>query len=325
MIRTFDWRDLPLLHRLRDQGICLDSQLAFTRGPKPWLYLLKDVFVPWVNVVTLVSRQAGSEDQAVLGQFIHRDEMPHAQMSYIGPASAINEPSSQRLLDALSKSAGERGVRNLVAAVDEDSPAFESLRRAGFHIYTRQTIWCLEGERRADIPRMDRRWRMENGGDDAAIFSLYLSLVPGLVQQVEPPPGKSGHGLVHWREGELLGYLNVDYGPIGIWVQPYIHPAIEDLDELLAGYMAQMTDRRGRPLFFVERSYQSWISASLECNDFRRHSHQAVMVKRLAVGLKRRVFNQLPALEGTSPGMTAPFTGWMKAKSYQGLIKSKDE
>jgi len=46
MIRELDWRDLPLLHRVRDRGICPDSQLAFTRGANAFQNALLDVFIP---------------------------------------------------------------------------------------------------------------------------------------------------------------------------------------------------------------------------------------------------------------------------------------
>jgi len=151
-------------------------------------------------------------------------------------------------------------------------------------------------------------WRLESSADTVAITGLYANLVPALVQQVEPPPANHEQGLVHWRQGELLGYLGVNSGPRGVWVQPYFHPAAEDPERLLAQALEEIPDRRTRPLTMCVRSYQSWMTAPLHDLGFEARADQAVMVKRLAVNLRQMQPALMPALEGTLPKPTAPFT-----------------
>ncbi len=306
MIRPFDWRDLALLRRVRDRGLCLDAQLAFTRGPHILGNALREALAPGRSACTLVARPEG-DGIAALGQFVQRGEEPHAKLAFLGPVEALEQDIGGQLLDALAHVAGERGAHNLIADVDESSPAFEGLRRAGFAIYARQRVWRLADQREALTPP-DAVWRMEAPHDGHAIRSLYLNLVPGLVQQVEPSPSRTAGGLVYWREGELLGYLDVERGPRGIWVHPYFHPAVEHIERLLAGLLALLHPEDRRPLFVCVRSYQSWLNDPLARLGFEPWVDQAVMVKRLTAAVRRPALAALPAIEGTRPEPTAPFS-----------------
>ncbi len=307
MIRPFDWRDLGLLHRARDQGLCLDSQLAFTRGSNTLQTLLLDMITPGRSACTFVARPDENEDQEAIGQILHRAGESLARLSFIGPVDAIASPSSIRLLDALSHAAGERGAHHLIAEVDEQSPIFERIRRAGFAIYARQRIWRLEGNPDLEHLPKSKAWRSETDSDESSINHLYLNIVPALVQQVELPPRVDRGDFVHWNEGELLGYLDIERGSLGVWVDPYFHPAVENLDDLLVGFLASYTDNQKRPLYIPVRSYQGWIGHALERIGFEAYSDQALMVKRLAAAVRKPAISPLPAVEGTHPEPTTPF------------------
>ena len=199
---------------------------------------------------------------------------------------------------------GEHGAPSLIAEVDERSEAFEHLRSAGFAIYVRQRIWQLDEIEQEFESAEGDIWRLESSEDRSAAQSLYHNIVPGLVQQVEPPPTRPGHNLVYWREGELLGYLDIERGSLGTWIQPYFHPAVEGFQGLLGAYLKEV--RRDRPVYVCVRSYQSWMSRPLERLWFEPAVDQAVMVKRLAIGVRSQVASPLPAVEGTYPEPTAP-------------------
>lgn len=316
MIRSFGWRDLSLLHRLRDRGLYLDSQQALSHGPHTLTNALLGAFSPAGSACTLVARPSDRAELPAVGQVLRRNGDPLFRLTFFGPEEAMSQSSGAALLEALCQAAGARGARNLVAEVDEESQVFESLRRAGFAIYARQRIWrlCLPEDGKTSHAAMDeaeeraaRVWRPESSSDIPAIHLLYVDLVPAMVQQIEPPPGRDGRGLVHWREGELLGYLDIGRGPLGIWIQPYFHPAAGSPDDLLAGSMRQLGDSRHRPLYMCVRSYQGWMNGPLERLGFAMGPSQAVMVKRLAIPLRRPVLASLPALEATRPEPTAPF------------------
>jgi hypothetical protein len=312
MIRSFDWRDLPLLHRIRDRGLCLDSQLAFTRGPNVLQYALLDMLGPGRTAHTFVGRPGG---QASIAQVLLPPGRNVAHIAFVSPAEMLEHSQGAEMLEAMARAGAEHGAHGLIAEVDEHSPAFESLRRFGFAIYSRQRIWRLSADSEAPAPAPEPAteehtvlWRPAAPADEPAINSLYLNLVPALVQQVEPPPIRHGHDMVHWHQAELLGYLSFDGGPRGIWIQPYFHPGAEDPDRLLGTLLSDLEDRRQRPLYVCVRSYQSWMTAPLHALGFEALTDQAVMVKRLAVSVRQPQLAVLPALEASLPKPTAPLT-----------------
>jgi len=322
MIRPFDWRDLSLLHRLRDRGLCLDSQQAYSHGSHALQYALLGALAPGGTAFTLVARPRGAGEAPAVGQLLQRNGDALLRLSYISPADILTQPTGVSLLEGLCQAAGAHGGRNLVADVDEDHPAFLSLREAGFAIYARQHIWRLAG--RPSLPaggEVGAKWRPETAGDSPVIRLLHLNVVPALVQQIEPPPGR-GRGLVHYREGELLGYLEIARGPLGVWTQPYFHPAAEKPDELLAGFLARILPKREQPLFICVRSYQSWLNGPLERAGFERLSAQAVMVKRLAIGVRRPALAPLPAMERTRAKTTTPIANLERSPSAQSTERS---
>jgi hypothetical protein len=271
-----------MLHRLRDRGLCLDSQLAFTKGAHALQHALFDVFSPGQTAITLV---AHSDSVPAVGQCIQRNNEHNARLTFVGPVEALEEASSGILLDALSHAAGERQAHNLVAEVDEDSFAFERLRQAGFTVFARQRIWRIDEELPSESDQMSSAWQVEARSDQIAIGTLHANLVPGFVQQVD-------------------GYLEIERGPLGTWVQPFFHPAGVQVDRLLGAFLVEP---RRKPMYFCVRSYQGWMGGPLERLGFEPFADQAVMVKRLTAGIRKPATSPLPALERTSPEPTAPF------------------
>jgi hypothetical protein len=305
MIRLMDWRDLAMLHRLRSHGLCLDSQLDSIRGPDAFHDALLDPFSRSRNTCTLIAR---SDDSIAVGQFTRQVRHVFARLTFLGPVEALSLSPSLNLVDALSQAAGSQNIHHLIAEIDEHSPAFELLRRAGFAVYARQRIWQYSVPISTDLERNDVEWRLETDTDATAIRGLYHNLVPGLVQQVEAPPSSNNRSMVHWQQDELLGYLELEDGPRGLWAQAYIHPAVEQTNDLLISFLKHVKMSAQKPLYFCVRSYQAGLSRSLLDLGFVLRSDQAVMVKRLTAAMRDRVPAPLPAIEGTQPEPTAPIT-----------------
>ncbi len=317
MIRPLDWRDLSLLRRVRDEGLCLDSQLRFTRGPRAMQQGLLDVLLARRNITTLVARSAEAGEGPALGRITHRADETYARLAFVCPGDALTKSIGMQLLDALGQAAGERSAYHLIGEVDEGDPVFESMRRAGFAIYARQRIWVLERSRMDEVEPPAGAWRPAVVGDQAAIHNLYLDLVPGMVQQVEPPPS-NGHCLVHRADGEVLGFLEINRGPRGTWVQPYLHPAADNIQALLASFLFHQRGHYNEPVYFCVRSYQGSMNNLLHELGFAPLSQQAVMVKHIAAHVRKPLLAPLRSMEGTSPEPTAPFAtskeGWTSTR-----------
>lgn len=308
-VRPFDWRDLPGLHRCRNHSIFLDSALVLTRGPMLVPGALLSYLAPAMGIFTGVSNGADKGEQAVIGQVMHSLGSPTSRLTFLTPAEALGSASLPVLLDYFIQLSGERGAFRLLADVDERSLVFEALRRESFAIYTRQRIWQLTGqppEPDAAVKDSDHCWRPATKQDTLGIRSLYSNLVPGLVQQVEPFSPARARGMVYCSGSDLLAYVELKYGPRGIWAQPFVHPDAEDVIDWFADLFQNLPYRRSRPVYVCVRSYQSWLEAAVEELGAEAGPRQAVMVKHLAIPQKAvRVFS-LPVLEGGHAEISAP-------------------
>ncbi|MBI3242295.1 MAG: hypothetical protein HYZ49_08390 [Chloroflexi bacterium] len=299
MIRPFDWRDFGLIRRLSERGVCFDSEAALTRGPHTLQSAVLSFLAPGAGLPTFIWRN--EEDNSVEGfgqiQFRHGDEL--ARLVFMAPAFGEESPW-EILLERLTAEAASHGAHNLVAEVNEDSAEFESMRRFGFAIYTRQHIWRAGKPRGTTAPLDGIRLRPQQSSDSFGIQSLYANIVPRLVQQVEPPPARYGHGYVYAPRGEIEAFFDVSRGPLGVWVQPYLHPSIfDDSAALFADLLRQFTDRETVPVYVCVRSHQDWLRTPLANLGFEDWAEQAVMVKRLAVRVSEPEFNPLQVIVGS--------------------------
>jgi hypothetical protein len=304
-VRPFDWRDLPALHRYRQQATILDSALVLTRGPQLISGALLSYLAPAMGVFTIVSNGGEDSRPPLIGQMMHTVGTGFAHLTFLTPDQALESPALPRLLEYLMVLGGERGAFRLLADVDEHSLAFEVLRRSSFAIYSRQRIWQLTGQI-GDAER-PTAWRSATSRDAVGIRSLYNNLVPGLVQQVEPFSSQRPRGLVYQEGEDLLGYVELKYGHRGIWAQPFVHPDAEDVVERLVDLVHHLPYRRSRPVYICVRSYQSWLESAIEELGAEAGPRQAVMVKHLAIPQKAVRAFALPALEGGHPEISAPF------------------
>lgn len=302
MIRHFDWRDVNLVNHLSERGVCLDSITRLTRENQPLQNALLAYLMPGAGAPTLIWKDNGHSG---FGQLRHRPGDEVARALFIAPAWSESNPAWLPLVDRLAHEAGSRGGHHLIAEVDEASGEFEALRLAGFAIYARQTVWRLTDE--TPTPITPIILRPATSIDSIALSTLYTNLVPRLVQQVEPPP-RPGQGYVFEREGELIAFLDVQRGPLGIWVEPYIHPEAYDLtDQVLNSALHTLSNatRAERPVYVCVRRYQDWLQDILQAANFEYLGSQAVMVKRLVARVTGQL-RPLPAIEGTVTSST-PF------------------
>lgn len=303
--RLFEWRDLLVLYRYRHHGLFLDSALVLTRGPLlvPVGALLATI-APGTEVFTYLCEGGDRREKPLVGQVTHSASYSYAHLSFLAPESAVELTYLPALFDQMAVGMGEQGAFHLLAEVDESSQASEALHKAGFAIYARQRIWRLEGEPQGEMAA--DTWRSCILQDGLNMRALYCDLVPGLVQQVEQQPRQRPKGMVLYRKDVLLAYVEMRYGPRGIWLQPFVHPDAQDFSGHLVRLLSCLPNRRSRPVYLCVRSYQSWLEGATEAVGAVAGSHQAVMVRHLAVSRKALQPLALPAINNTRPEPTAP-------------------
>jgi len=301
LIRPFELRDFPTLHRYRRQGVFLDCIRALTWGET--LVPLGAMTLPLsstMGVFTSVFEDTREDLEMLIAQTSHTTGSHFARLTFLAPDSAISAPDFPALLEDLVHRIGERGAQNLIAQVDEKTETFEVLRREHFSIYARQHIWRLMSIERKSGNQFG--WRYLTSIDGFNVRKLYHALVPTMVQQVEPSPWDRGQGWVFYQDGEMMAYAEVFSGLKGIWVQPFIHPEFEDVDRHLVDLLRYLGPRKTRPVYVCLRSYQAWLSRALEAIEAEISCSQAVMVRRLAVSVKKPALAPIPQInDGKEP------------------------
>lgn len=282
--------------------LCTDSELALTRGnPAGPLVLLSYLDLTRGSFTGVTSGRNG--EVALVGQMIYTLGDRSARVSFLLPADNLDQPSLPSLMESLAVQAGSWGACHLLAEVEESSPALDPVRHSGFSVYGWQTIWQVPGQVDG---RRDGPWRPAGAPDDVTARTLYQQLVPPLVQAAEPfAPGK-GPRLVYRQDDEVLAYAEAVTGPQGIYVQPVIHPAVNDVASLLEGLVAQLPPAGGRPIYMAVRSYQAWLEPVLHRMQALASPRQALLVKHLAVLQRVSLLARQPAREAYNPEASVP-------------------
>jgi hypothetical protein len=182
--------------------------------------------------------------------------------------------------------------------VDELSPAFESMRRAGFSVYAWQRIWQLPLNGAATGGKSPSRWQPADAENEQAVRSLFQMVVPPLVQSAEPLSSRRLRGLVFRKDGEVMAYVEGTFGPRGIYICPLIHPDLEDVPGLIDSLPQALAPLLKRPVFLAVRSYQAWMEAALTELDTKCAPRQALMVKHLTIGQRVPLNMRLVQIEG---------------------------
>lgn len=302
-VRPFDWRDLPALVRHSEDSVFLDSVLVLTRGSLVVPGALLSYLAPAMGVFTCVVEDR-EDDKELVGQFMHMAGSQFAHLTFLTPCSALDMPAAPAILDYMVQFSGERGAWRLLADVDEQSLAFESLRKNGFAITARQRIWQITGQ--SPQSSAQKRWQTATSQDLIAIRSLYNNLVPALVQQSEPFAAQRPRGVVYYEQNELLAYVEFKFGHRGIWAQPFVHPDTEDVAGLMVDLLEKIPNQRSRPIYFCVRSYQAWLETIIEELGAEAGPRQAVMVKHLVQSQKAGRAFALPSLESGQPKVSTP-------------------
>lgn len=295
--------DIPLVTRLLDTGVMLDSDLALTGSfEMNSAALLSSLLLPQRTTHTALARV---EKQHVVGQFRLRHDPHQARIVYIAPDLPYDHDDSAWLhvLDEMTAQAGRCGAHMLTAEVGEHLALFETMRIAGFSTYARQEIWQRPP---GDLPdlRVDTVDLSEETEADAhGIQLLYRNIVPRLVQQVAAPPAHS-KGLVYRKNDRVEGYMALMEGRAGIYVMPYLHPDIfSEASAILLAAVEQASHSPQRvPIYVSVRRYQDWLEDALVDLGFEPTMRQAVMVRHVTAGVRQAEFAPLhSALEGVSP------------------------
>jgi len=302
-INPISWRDIRTLHQNRHNSVFFDTALLLTRGSLLIQGALLSYLAPSLGISTCIAKNRDGNKKSIIGQVIHHSNPNYSHLTFLSPAKAVNSNAALKVVEYLIKASGNKGATRMLADVDENHPAFEMLRQASFAVYTRQRVWKVS--KLYETSKNTKMWHpasMQNGNK---IRALYHSLVPALVQQAEPFTFNNPQGLVFEQDGEIMAYVELKYGPKGIWAQPFIHPDTQDVSKHFIELIENIPYRRSRPIYICIKSYQFWLESFLEKIGAEPGPIQAIMVKHLAISQKATKVYEIPALERGTPEVTA--------------------
>lgn len=276
--RPLDLLDFPALYRLRDQALCLDSVRLLTHGNPLEGRNLVSALHPARRTFSAVHE---SESETVFGGVSQAAGQHFARLLYLTPQERIVIPGAGPLLEVLTTEAGQWGAWHVTAEVEENAPAFEALRQAGFALYAWQRFWQINS---SDRQTSAVQWRAAKPTETLDAQNIFHQLVPPLLQSIEMAPQNGRSLLICCQPGR--GYALRKDGPQGIVVFPMLHPEVQRPEEALNQLAQSLVNPRGLPVYFCVRSYQAWLEMPLQALGAQPGPQQAALAKRLTLPLK---------------------------------------
>ncbi|MBN2085192.1 MAG: hypothetical protein JW748_08185 [Anaerolineales bacterium] len=280
MVHSFDIRDLPTLRALAPRGLCLDSQTGLTQDLHIFRSAVLAQLLPELIPETLILRRPNGAAGFV--QLGHRLGDPSSRLRFLAPRELFPDDKGIELMEALTRTAGRRQAQHILADAEEKTEESGFLRRAGFSIYARQDIWKGTAPFPRPLSAPKEAFRPFLGADASAAHTLYCSIVPALVHQVEGFPRRP-KGWMIYEEGELVGFFHQRSGPRGLWMEPIFHPGARNAAEWIAYWLSVLNLRPQDPVYVCVRSYQDWVGSILQDNGFSLLSRRAVFIRRVVV------------------------------------------
>lgn len=282
-MRSILWYDWPFIYRHRDQLQSLDNALCLTRGaPLSWTQILFSIR-PSDHVFTGVYETEANSGKNI-GQVHQSQNMTSAYLSFLLMAGESDPRDMVPLLEGLIVQAGQWGAKQVVADLGIDSQWFPCFRQVGFSVLAKQRVYKCD-PLLADQTTLKGTWRLWNCDDIPAMRALYYTLVPPLIQPIEPLTRREMLGLVYYDEsGTLQAYADLVYGPVGVWVWPLFHPQTnESFTDIIAQMLLDLPAHNSKPIYVAARSYQPWVEHALEKLSSEPGPEQALMVRYLAL------------------------------------------
>jgi len=200
------------------------------------------------------------------------------------------EPVWQGLLEHGVRSAGLRGVRRLYARVPVGHGLLDTMKRSGWHAYSRETIF--RAERAEALGRPGRQLRKQEPADAWSIHQLYVAAVPRQIQEIDALTSHVWHheerrknrrsirqaGWLIEEEGLIRAFARYSRGPRAQMVEAVFAP--EDRAQfgtLPDGIVSQRS--RGTPMYCALRSYMLDSAEELTRRGFVAIGEQETLIR----------------------------------------------
>ena len=325
MIRRARLTDIALVRKMAENAVWLDCERMYTQGPQEVKHIVAEAFGLLGAAETVVWCREGTQATA-FAQFVNVGPGDVARVSCLGPRQEDLWPHTATImLEGLVAQAGLAGMKTITAEVNESRSSFVSLRKTGFVVYARQSVYvATDISRKHNIKhKTDTSVTKTQTEDMAEIYKLYSSVVPDLAKQMEEAPSNTEASYVIRSNGTIAGTLSVSEGPIGIWIKPYLYPEIgSEIGESLSKFVVSATHSHKKPAYVRVRSYQPWLGGVLKDAGFSLLGTQAVMAKRTTARVDDYEFAPISKLVAPESDATVPV---VKLRTQDSLLSNQNE
>jgi len=317
LVRPFGLRDIILVRKLQNQCTNLDLPEAFIRPRSSmWMALLGFLFHRDLGAATCVLNDY--EKDRILQGFVQirmRRNRPEGTIITLAPSLDSDDAAPQawdRLLRYACRIVGEQGISRLLAQASSGGHAEEVFRSLDFGVYTRAAVYRCPSSAvcsRIDPPEITPRRRRPQ--DDWGLHHLYLQATPSDVEIAEGDqalarrsnvgPLIRGHGTYEYileDRGEIRGYLELATGQKGYALRVIVRPKYPEVGAHLLDWGCSILARYpARPVYYSVRQYETGVQSWLAEHGFELVAERSLIVKHLAVRVKKAVRVHAPALE----------------------------
>lgn len=276
----------------------MDGISSLTRGQPLSFQRLVSTLNPAYQTFTAILDDDVETPARCAGQIRLKNGLTAAFLSFIHLPESWDVLHLTTLLEYLAVAAGNWGAFNLTAELPvAENQLFTALREADFSVMAKQHYWQVENI--AGLGAIhDAGWRIWTQADVQGMRSLYYTVVPSLIQSVEPLSRRSSLGLVCEDDsGQVAAYADIVGGSAGIWVLPIIRPDFCTHENRIKALLAALPNVNGRKVYLCARSYQPWLEAVLQRMDLSMSDEMVLMVKHLARTQKVNFDSLLTRLE----------------------------
>jgi hypothetical protein len=260
-----------------------------------------------------------------VGQIYRTQELETVHLHYLLPPEGESSKGIVPLLEGLIQQAGHWGAKQVTADLAVNSEFFGCFRETGFSVLAKQRVFQCDTSWQTQ-PKLENRWRYWTKEDIRYIRNLHTTLVPPVIQSVEPLTRGKNVGMVYCdQKGELKGYADLVYGPAGVWVLPFLYPQNEEHPrDLLGCLLHDLRDLNGRPVYLVARSYQPWLENALLDSPAKPGPEQALLVRNLALREYVKAEISFTKIENGKPEPTMPLAP-IKNDAHLGGVYFKED
>lgn len=292
-LRLCGIRQLPAVYRLWGKGLAVDAQAGLPGGAMPFWPVLVAMMPGSSTLGENLFVLEGEDGAEAFVQARRRLDRPEADLVYIAPALERAPEAAaawNALLVGTCIALGQQGVERVYASLPETGPEVEAFQQAGFVLYTREELYCLDPGACPDVVAEAVPLVARSPEHQWALDRLYSELVPWLVQQAEGGGGFNGSGSLARSQagtehvlvqgGEVIGLVQLR--PVGnaYHMAIVLHPrAYHWARAVIAFGLSRFRHGPARPVYCAVRHYQGGLRTPLEENGFRWVGTRALLVR----------------------------------------------